>query len=323
VSELQDKILAVLKDGSFHSGEALGSTLGVSRTAVWKQLQKLETMGLPLESIKGTGYRLAQGFELLTAVDISAHLNAACPRHIDVFHSLESTNTYAREQAANRDYAGSVVFAERQTAGRGRRGKEWLSPFGASIYMSVLWDFEQGAQALEGLSLGVGVAVRRALLELGLADVSLKWPNDIYVKGKKLGGILLEMVGDPEGHCSVVIGVGINVSMPIATGQNIDQPWTDLDSESLSPISRNKLAAGLLDEIFTLLADFETVGFSAYRDEWESADAFSGLQCAIITPRQTVAGILLGVDNNGAVRLQLADGSIQRFSGGELSLRQA
>ena len=322
MSELQEKILAVLNDGGFHSGEALGSALGVSRTAVWKQLQKLATMGLPLESIKGTGYRLAQGFELLAAVDIRAHLNAASPRHIDVFHSLESTNTFAREQAANRDYAGSVVFAERQTAGRGRRGKEWLSPFGASIYMSVLWDFEQGAQALQGLSLAVGVAVRRALLELGLADVSLKWPNDIYVKGKKLGGILLEMVGDPEGHCSVVIGIGINVSMPIAIGQNIDQPWTDLDSELLSAVSRNKLAARLIDEIFTLLADFETVGFSAYRDEWESADAFSGLQCAIITPRETVSGVLLGVDNNGAVRLRLADGSIQRFIGGELSLRQ-
>ena len=323
MSELQEKILAVLNDGGFHSGEALGSALGVSRTAVWKQLQKLATMGLPLESIKGTGYRLAQGFELLAAVDIRAHLNAASPRHIDVFHSLESTNTFAREQAANRDYAGSVVFAERQTAGRGRRGKEWLSPFGASIYMSVLWDFEQGAQALQGLSLAVGVAVRRALLELGLADVSLKWPNDIYVKGKKLGGILLEMVGDPEGHCSVVIGIGINVSMPIAIGQNIDQPWTDLDSELLSAVSRNKLAASLIDEIFTLLADFETVGFSAYRDEWESADAFSGLQCAIITPRETVSGVLLGVDNNGAVRLRLADGSVQRFIGGELSLRQA
>lgn len=322
MSELQEKILAVLNDGGFHSGEALGSALGVSRTAVWKQLQKLATMGLPLESIKGTGYRLAQGFELLAAVDIRAHLSAASPRHIDVFHSLESTNTFAREQAAKRDYAGSVVFAERQTAGRGRRGKEWLSPFGASIYMSVLWDFEQGVQALQGLSLGVGVAVRRALLELGLADVSLKWPNDIYVKGKKLGGILLEMVGDPEGHCSVVIGIGINVSMPIAIGQYIDQPWTDLDSELLSAVSRNKLAARLIDEIFTLLADFETVGFSAYRDEWESADAFSGLQCAIITPRETVLGVLSGVDNNGAVRLRLADGSIQRFIGGELSLRQ-
>ena len=324
MSKLQDNILAVLNDGAIHSGEALGLALGVSRTAVWKQLQKLYAIGLPLESVKGNGYRLARGFELLSAADISAQLKALHgqkPRQIEVFHSLDSTNTFVREQMATRAYAGSVVFAESQTAGRGRRGKEWLSPYGASIYMSVLWDFEQGAQALEGLSLGVGVAVRRAILELGLADISLKWPNDIYMGGKKLGGILLEMIGDPAGQCSVVIGVGINVSMPAGTGQNIDQPWTDLSSESSAPISRNTLAAGLIDQIFTLLADFETVGFAAYRDEWQSADVYHGLECSISTPRESVSGVVLGVDDGGAVRMRLDDGTIQRFIGGELSLR--
>ena len=324
MSELQDNILAVLNDGAFHSGAKLGLALGVSRTAVWKQLKKLEAMGLPIESVKGTGYRLAQGFELLSAAHISAYLSQAgapMPTQIEVFRSLESTNTYIRERAVNRAYGGSVVFAERQTAGRGRRGKEWFSPFGASIYMSILWDFEQGAQALEGLSLAVGVAVRRALLELGLANVSLKWPNDIYVDGKKLGGILLEMIGDPAGHCSVVIGVGINVSMPVVAGLDIAQPWTDLRSESLSPILRNELAARLIHQIFTLLADFETVGFAAYRDEWQSADAFDGLQCTVSTPRESATGVLMGVDDGGAVRLRLADGTIQRFIGGELSLR--
>ena len=324
MSKLQDNILAVLNDGAIHSGEALGLALGVSRTAVWKQLQKLDAIGLPLESVKGNGYRLARGFELLSAADISAQLKALHgqkPRQIEVFHSLDSTNTFVREQMARREYAGSVVFAESQTAGRGRRGKEWVSPYGASIYMSVLWDFEQGAQSLEGLSLGVGVAVRRAILELGLADVMLKWPNDIYMGGKKLGGILLEMIGDPAGHCSVVIGVGINVSMPAGTEQNIDQPWTDLSSESSAPISRNTLAAGLIDQIFTLLADFETLGFAAYRDEWQSADVYHGLECSISTPRESVSGVVLGVDDGGAVRMRLDDGTIQRFIGGELSLR--
>ena len=123
--------------------------------------------------------------------------------------------------------------------------------------MSVLWDFEQGAQALEGLSLAVGVAVRRALIELGLEDVRLKWPNDIYIGHKKLGGILLEMIGDPAGHCSVVIGVGINVSMPASMAVNIDQPWTDCCSESDAPIGRSRLAALLIDNIFDILDDFE------------------------------------------------------------------
>ncbi|MDG2502498.1 MAG: bifunctional biotin--[acetyl-CoA-carboxylase] ligase/biotin operon repressor BirA [Porticoccaceae bacterium] len=322
MSNLQDKILSILKDGAFHSGESLGEQLGVSRTAVWKQLQKVEEMGLQIESVKGTGYRVANGFELLCKETIVAHLssaNAQLPRQIEIFQTLDSTNKYVGERA---DYSTSVVFAERQTSGRGRRGKTWVSPFAANIYMSILWDFEQGAQALEGLSLGVGVAVRRALVELGLDNVSLKWPNDIYVAGKKLGGILLEMLGDPAGQCSVIIGVGINVSMPETTAADIDQPWTDLRAESKEPISRNKLAAVLVDKIFTLLADFETVGFAQYRDEWQAADAFKGQQGTISTPRDSISGTVVGVDNSGAVQLRLSSGEVQSFIGGELSLRR-
>ena len=325
MSDLQDKILNILKDGNLHSGESLGDQLGVSRTAVWKQLQKLEEMGLQVESVKGTGYRVATGFELLCRDSITAHLSSAdaqMPRQIEIFQTLDSTNKYVRERAEQSDYSASVVFAERQTSGRGRRGKTWVSPFAANIYMSILWEFEQGAQALEGLSLGIGVAVRRALAELGLDNVSLKWPNDIYIADKKLGGILLEMIGDPAGQCFVIIGVGINVSMPESTATDIDQPWTDLRTESKEPISRNKLAAVLVDNIFTLLDDFETVGFAGYRDEWQAADAFKGQQGTISTPRDSISGTVVGVDNSGAVQLRLADGKVQSFIGGELSLRR-
>lgn len=325
MSDLQDKILHILKDGNFHSGESLGDQLGVSRTAVWKQLQKLEEMGLQVESVKGTGYRVATGFELLCRDSITAHLSSAdaqMPRQIEIFQTLDSTNKYVRERAEQSDYSASVVFAERQTSGRGRRGKTWVSPFAANIYMSILWEFEQGAQALEGLSLGIGVAVRRALAELGLDNVSLKWPNDIYIADKKLGGILLEMIGDPAGQCFVIIGVGINVSMPESTATDIDQPWTDLRTESKEPISRNKLAAVLVDNIFNLLDDFETVGFAGYRDEWQAADAFKGQQGTISTPRDSISGTVVGVDNSGAVQLRLADGKVQSFIGGELSLRR-
>jgi BirA family biotin operon repressor/biotin-[acetyl-CoA-carboxylase] ligase len=325
VSDLQDKILNILKDGNLHSGESLGDQLGVSRTAVWKQLQKLEEMGLQVESVKGTGYRVVNWFDLLCQDSIAAHLssaNAQMPRQIEIFQTLDSTNKYIRDRAEQSDYSASVVFAERQTSGRGRRGKTWVSPFAANIYMSILWEFEQGAQALEGLSLGIGVAVRRALAELGLDNVSLKWPNDIYIADKKLGGILLEMIGDPAGQCSVIIGVGINFSMPESTATDIDQPWTDLRTESKEPISRNKLAAVLVDNIFNLLDDFETVGFAGYRDEWQAADAFKGQQGTISTPRDSISGTVVGVDNSGAVQLRLADGKVQSFIGGELSLRR-
>lgn len=325
MSDLQNQILDILKDGNFHSGGSLGEQLGVSRTAIWKQLQKLEDMGLPVESVKGTGYRVANGLELLAKTSIVKHLcnaKAQIPRRIEILKSVDSTNKYLHEQT-DADYSKAVVFAERQTSGRGRRGKAWVSPFAANIYMSILWDFEQGAQALEGLSLGVGVAVRRALVELGIGNVGLKWPNDIYIGDKKLGGILLEMIGDPAGQCSVIVGVGINVAMPSKNTVDIDQPWTDLNSESAMPVSRNKLAANLTDHIFQLLDSFEVIGFGHYRDEWQDADAFKGRQGTIQTPRDAISGTIVGVDNRGAVQLRLPNGEVQSFIGGELSLRLA
>jgi BirA family biotin operon repressor/biotin-[acetyl-CoA-carboxylase] ligase len=231
VSDKQNKILDILKDGEFHSGEALGEKVGCSRTAVWKHLQKLEALGLLVETTKGTGYRIVGGVELLDGEAIARALSATASPHlsrIDVFQSIDSTNTYARELAEKESASGAVILAEQQTAGRGRRGKTWVSPFAANIYLSVVWDFEQGAQSLEGLSLAVGVAVKRALTAHGVAGVKLKWPNDIYVEQKKLGGILLEMIGDPAGHCTVVVGVGLNIAMPTQQGSAIEQDWTIL-----------------------------------------------------------------------------------------------
>lgn len=326
MSELQHKILEILKDGDFHSGESLGERLGVSRTAVWKQLQKLESIGLQLESIKGTGYRVPAGFELLDPECIHGQLTVhkgLRPNQLHIFHNIDSTNKYLRERADNPDYARSIVLAESQSGGRGRRGKTWVSPFGANIYMSILWDFERGAEGLEGLSLAVGVAVRRALLELGLEDVQLKWPNDIYIGQMKLGGILLEMLGDPAGHCSVVVGVGINVSMPTTAATAIDQDWTDIVSQLAEPISRNRLAAALINHILVVLDSFQISGFGPYRDEWQSADAFKGQQATVTTVRDAISGTVIGVDSGGALEMELAGGEIQRFIGGELSLRLA
>jgi BirA family biotin operon repressor/biotin-[acetyl-CoA-carboxylase] ligase len=333
MSDAQDQILNILKDGQFHSGESLGEALGCSRTAVWKQLQKLEALGLDIETVKGTGYRVVSGFELLDAKLIQSQLTSMAVReltNLEIFKSIDSTNKYARQKAEITPSSGSVVLAEQQSAGRGRRGKAWVSPFAANIYLSIIWDFEHGAQALEGLSLAVGVSVKRALFAQGIKGVQLKWPNDIYVEGKKLGGILLEMIGDPAGQCTVIVGVGINVAMPARQGLAIDQEWTDVRSQKknqesrLSEIdrpSRNLLVAEVISEIIELLSDFQDKGFSAYRDEWQAADAFFGLQAMISTPKQSIVGIVRGVDQNGALRLELDNGMTETFIGGELSLR--
>jgi len=327
VSDTQSKILDILKDGEFHSGETLGEKVGCSRTAVWKHLQTLEAMGLLIETTKGTGYRIVGGVDLLDGQAITGALAVAAKPHlsnINIFQTIDSTNTYARELAEKNSVSGLVILAEQQTGGRGRRGKSWVSPFAANIYLSIVWDFEQGAEALEGLSLAVGVAVRRALIAHGVQGVKLKWPNDIYVEQKKLGGILLEMIGDPAGHCSVVIGVGLNVSMPVSQASAIDQDWTDVATELQDKLpARNKLAAELISEILPLLSTFQAQGFAAYRDEWQAADAFYGQTALISTPKQSIAGIVKGVDINGALRLELDGGNIESFIGGELSLRLA
>lgn len=326
VKDTQEKILDVLSDGEFHSGEDLGQKLGMSRAAVWKQLQKLEELGLELESVKGTGYRLTGGLELLQSEVIKAYFSEISTRDFPaclIYPSLESTNQLARQMADEGGCDGTVVLAERQTDGRGRRGKHWVSPFASNIYMSLIWNFETGAAALEGLSLAIGVAVRRALVSVGVKNVQLKWPNDIYINQKKLGGILLEMTGDPAGQCSVVVGVGINVSMPAQYGRSIDQQWTDIISELPIRISRNQLVAALIEEILVILQLYHQTGFAPYREEWLSADAFKGARGTLSTIKESINGEIVGVDDSGAIQLKLKDGNVKSFIGGELSLRRA
>lgn len=319
-------ILALLADGEFHSGRELGQQLGVSRTAVWKHLQKLEQFGLALESAKGRGYRLEGGLELLDQQTVLAHLHGsarASVSELEVFPLIDSTNTRAMTRAAQ-GQSGYVCLAELQSAGRGRRGRTWVSPFGKNIYLSITWSFDGGAAALEGLSLAVGVVLARVLRDLGIEDIALKWPNDILCHGRKLAGVLLEMTGDPAGVCQVVVGVGLNVAMPPFSEHQIDQPWVDaqtlLAEAGLPPVSRNFLAAALIDELLPLLQNYQNDGFQAYRADWMALDAFAGCQVEVRAADKAVYGLARGVSETGALCLEI-EGQRQHFYGGEVSLR--
>jgi len=315
-------ILELMADGEYHSGKALGDLLGVSRTAVWKHLQKLEGYGLPLESLKGKGYRLPGGLELLDEVCISEGLNCTAQEflsQLDVRQTVDSTNALAMTRAGEGDGHGYVCLAEHQSRGRGRRGRQWVSPFGQSIYLSVVVEFDGGAAALEGLSLAVGVALVRAMATLGAEGVGLKWPNDVLWRGCKLAGVLLEMTGDPAGLCQVVVGLGLNVSLSKQGAQDIDQPWTDM-AAVLPGVSRNQLVSAVLNELLPLLASYPTLGFAACRDEWEAAHVYAGQKVKLSTVSEQVAGVALGVTASGALRLDLG-GREESFNGGELSLR--
>ncbi len=317
-------LLSLLADGEFRSGQDLAAALGVSRTAVWKQLNKLAADGIEVESFKGRGYRIPGGIELLQHDEVVALLQPASAellRELDIRDSIDSTNAEAMRRLEAGAGSGLVCTAEQQSAGRGRRGRHWVSPYACNLYLSVVWEYSQGAAALEGLSLAVGVAVARALQRCGVPPVQLKWPNDILHEGDKLGGVLLEMAGDASGACQVVVGVGLNVAMPETASTAIDQAWTDLRrvTEGGAP-SRNALLAALLDELLPLVADFEACGFSAWRDQWLALDAFAGRSVILNTGQQQLAGTARGVDERGALLLETTTG-IKSVYGGEISMR--
>lgn len=314
------ELLKLLQDGRFHSGEALGAQLGISRSAIWKQLQGLEAeLGVEVFKVPGRGYRLSSPMVLLNAERISqGALGSGWP--VAVEPSVDSTNAeiFRRLEAGER--APFVLLAERQTAGRGRRGRVWASPFAENLYCSVVLRVDGGMSQVEALSLTVGLAVAKTLQSLGLNGVQLKWPNDVLVDGRKISGILLELAGDPADVCHVVIGIGINVNMANDAPGAIDQPWASVRQCMGRMLDRNDLAAELLLQLRDCLSMHWQHGFAGLREEWEALHAWRGRSVVLTAGNNATLGVVLGVDERGAVRLSV-DGVDRAFSGGELSLR--
>jgi len=328
ISDKQKKILSLLADGEFHSGTELAELLGVSRSAICKQLSGLAALGLHHSAVSGKGYRLDKPLELLESSKINAVLNdqnkVLIPT-LEIHDSLDSTNSYLMEHSRNNAESGFVCFAEHQTAGKGRRGRQWVSPYGSNIYVSMLWRFQQGGiTSTAGLSLAIGVAVIRALKLYGINDVGLKWPNDIYSQGKKLGGILIEVSGEADGPCAAVIGLGLNLFLPEHQAQTITQAWTDLTQISGEiPVLRNQLAGTLLNEMLAVVNGFEMDGIKAYLDEWRSYDCLKGKAATLFIGQQQIEGIVEGIDDKGLILIKKPDGLVQAFASGEVSFSGA
>lgn len=328
MSLLAHSLLLALADGQFHSGTALGLKAGRSRATVWKAIQTLQQNGLVIYSVRGKGYRLAEPIELLNRSLILAELhsivegNAAANdlQQLDIFYDIESTNAYLLNIAKRDDYSAHACLAEQQNAGRGRRGKRWVSPFGGNIYLSLLWRFNAGTSQLGGLSLAIAVAVIRALRAIGVDSAGVKWPNDILVKGQKLAGILLELSGEAAGPCAVVIGIGLNVRAAGPEMATIDQAWTDLETELGKKVSRNNFAAQLLYQMISALQEFESKGLRPFMKEWAACDEFADCEVVLSLPQGKVCGIARGIDENGALLL-VTEGGVQRYYSGEVSMR--
>ena len=327
------RLLECLSDGCIHSGESLGAALGISRAAVWKHVKAAQQAGVPLCANRGEGYRLESGFELLGLDKIRRGClpdTLSALSDIEIFMTLDSTNS----QVMRRFQEGSInplaVLAEKQTAGRGRRGRVWHSPFAGSIYLTIGWIFTEGVAALEGLSLIVGLKVVEVLQRIGASDLQLKWPNDVYWHQRKLAGILIDVQGDPAGVCQVAIGIGINVNLQEAQNSFIDQPWVDLVTViGDKPTSRNQLVAALLNELIPVLKTLPDKGFSAYQEQWQAYDLCYGHSVIVHSGNSFVTGRACGVNSQGAYGIDLAEGAsdaekqsvIHYVNGGEISLR--
>jgi BirA family biotin operon repressor/biotin-[acetyl-CoA-carboxylase] ligase len=327
ISDKQKKILSLLADGEFHSGTELADALGISRSAIWKQLSGLAELGLQHSAVSGKGYRLDNALELLDVSKINEVVTdqaGALISSFEIHDQIDSTNRYLVERSQNNGLSGSVCFAEYQTAGKGRRGRQWVSPYGSNIYLSILWRFQQGPAAISGLSLAIGVAVIRALKQHQISDIGLKWPNDIYSQGKKLGGILVEVSGETDGPCSAVIGLGLNLFLPETQAEGITQVWTDLSKiTGQSQLSRNQLAGILLNHLLPVIAEYESVGIQAYLDEWRSYDCLSGKSATLFIGQQQFEGIVQGIDDNGMLLIKRPDGNVQTFASGEVSFNSS
>lgn len=311
------ELYRLLADGQFHSGSELGQVLGVSRAAVWKKIKKLqETQGVSVESVTGKGYRLCQPIVFVDA----GLLKSALPEYenILVYDQLDSTNLEVRRQL-KASPSSVIVIAEEQTEGRGRRGRQWESPYAKNIYLSLAWPVTHGMAQLEGLSLAVGLAVYRALQPYTSAGLGLKWPNDVLIGNKKIAGILIELLGDPADSFFAVIGIGINVNLQ-ADQLNVDNPWTSLAIETDRQIDRNELIIVLIAHLEEILKQQQDQGFASIHKEWEQVHFWQNQMVSLSFAEHEIVGKVLGVSSKGELEL-LVDGEQKSFAGGELTLR--
>ncbi|MBD0788905.1 bifunctional biotin--[acetyl-CoA-carboxylase] ligase/biotin operon repressor BirA [Vibrio sp. Y2-5] len=309
------KLLSKLSDGSFHSGESLGEELGMSRAAISKHVKGIQEWGVDIFRVQGKGYQLSQPLIMLD----EALIQSKVENPVELHPVIGSTNQYLIDNTASLQ-SGTVCIAEYQESGRGRRGRHWVSPFGANLYLSMYWRLEAGMAAAMGLSLVVGVAMVEALNNMGLEGVKLKWPNDLYYQDRKLAGILVEMSGQAGGAAHLVIGMGMNLAMQDRDSA-IDQPWASL-SEVIGTdhIDRNVLAAEFINTLDTALKNYEIYGMQNFVERWNRLDNFIGRKVKLIMGTNEVTGIERGIDEQGGVLLETEQG-LKSFIGGEISLR--
>lgn len=317
-------LIRMLADGHYHSGEELASRFGISRAAIWKRIRRLaEATGLEIESRKGKGYRLPEPLELLEETHLVARIgdrNRPCLQQLHLLPMTASTNDFLRSHPTPLLHSGIACLAEHQLAGRGRRGRQWVSVFGRNILLSLAWRFELPLADLAGLSIAAGVALARLLERYGVRGHGLKWPNDLHLKGAKVAGILVEAGGEVAGPCQAIIGVGLNLRLPPDAASCIDQPCTDLASHLDALPGRNDLAGDLLDALIGTCVRYQQEGITPFLNSWQEYDLYVGRAVDLLNGDDRLQGTYVGLNEQGGLILE-REGVRKVWYGGEVSLR--
>ena len=331
MNDSAQRLLRLLADGELHSGERLATSLGVTRAAVWKLVGELRERGIDVQSHERRGYQLGAAVELLDLRGLhaaAARAGLALPAATEVIFEIGSTNEYLHAAAAPPPGAPRLVFAELQTAGRGRRGREWLAPFGSGLTFSIGWTFAEMPADLSALSLALGVCVVRALRECGASGVQLKWPNDIVHGHAKLGGLLLQMRSEAGGPACVVAGLGLNLRLPAAARAALRSPQatavTDLAAACGVPApGRQHVAAVVAARMLAGLDEFARAGYPPFAHDWTRFDSLRDAPVTVLRHDGAFDGIARGADREGALCVEMPGGGVERVHAGDVSLRRA
>lgn len=315
-------LLRMLADGRVHATEQVLRTLGLSAIELGDLMGDLEALGARVLPAENCGLRLEEPIDLYDLALLAQRVKTVSPDlHLELLDECPSTNTALAARAKASAAHGTVLVCEHQSAGRGRRGNTWVSALGGSVTFSILWRFSRGAAELAGLSLAVAVGAAKALEALGARDIAVKWPNDLFSHGSKLGGILVETSGEAAGSTAAIVGVGINLRLSRAVRERIARPATDIATSGGSMPSRTAALAGLISSVASSLELFSREGFGPFRRAWLERHAWQGRRVVLSQANTRVAeGEVVGIAEDGALELASEHG-IRRFHNGELSLR--
>ena len=317
------RILELFRAGDgFASGAALSRTLGVSRTAVWKHIKGLRSQGYRIEAVPARGYRLLSSPDLLTPLDLSAGLvTRRIGSRLVCLKETESTNAVAFRLAEEGAPEGTVVFADAQSAGKGRLGRVWLSPAGVNLYCSVVLRPPISPVAACQLTFLSVVAVARAIESCTELAPQIKWPNDILISGKKVAGLLNEMNAETEKVNFVVLGIGVNLNMRLSQlGDGVRHPASSLLEEGGVEVDRAAFARTLLRELDQLYDRFLLEGEAPVRAEWLERSAIRGRSVRVSCGSREFGGVVQGVDAFGALLVQTPDGVLETVLSGDVTL---